>query len=182
MNDKIKLTTPLSHGLPKTGQIVSYHDNDDGALELGWWLKTFNVNNRVRFVEKEYVAGEVIILDLATGLMWPKSGLSSICGTGQITSWINAFVVPTVNTFSGFSDWRLPNLQELLSICNHSFINPAIHTEFTDVQADNYKGYWTSTTYASDTSFAWYVRFVDGYAFALAKTSNTYYRPCRCLK
>lgn len=177
--ENIKLITPLSHGLPKTGQTIAYASYDDGFFEDGWWFNKDNAGNRIRFIEKEIVSGEHIIMDLATGLMWPKSGLSVGCNNGAKVNWSNAAVFALGLNYGGFSDWRIPNVNELLSICNHSIANPTIHTEFTNVLTDNYSGYWTGTTYAVLTTSAWLVRFNGGYAYALAKGSTTYVRPVR---
>lgn len=177
--EKIKLITPLSYGLPKTGQIISYEYNDDGALQVGWWLGRINVNNRVRFIEKEIVSGEHTITDLVTRLMWPKSGLSLLCNNGGQLNWSNALSYSAAQIFSGFSDWRLPNIMEIFSIINHNAIDPATYSVFTDVQTLAYGGYWSSTTYKSSTGYAIQARFSNGIMATLAKSSINYIRPVR---
>ncbi|MBA7712999.1 hypothetical protein ES703_121994 [subsurface metagenome] len=111
--------------------------------------------------------------------MWPKSGLSLGCGLGAKKTWKVAISYILDLEYGGFLYWQMPNLNELLSICNHSEVNPAIWSPFTDVQTDNYSGYWTSTTYKSNTLNAWIVRFIDGYGYALLKSLTTYIRPVR---
>lgn len=181
MERKVKLISPLSHGLPKTGQTIAYISYDDGFYEEGWWLNRDNANNRIRFIEKEYVSGEPVIIDLATRLMWPKSGLSAGCNNGAKINWNDTTVFALGLVYGGFDNWRMPNLNELLSICNHSIANPTIWSPFTDVQTDNYSGYWTSTTYAPNTIMAWIARFNGGYGYAHTKTDITYGRPVRRL-
>lgn len=178
----VHLIYPLSHGLPKTGQSLRYRDGDDGDYEVGWWLGRNNANNRVRFIEKEYVAGEVVIIDLATRLMWPKDGTSSLCNNGNKATWNNAVTVPMTANFGGFSDWLLPNINELLSLSKFNVVSPASWPLFINWQTDNYYGYWSSTTRTDITTYAWYARMIHGYAYSLLKTTTTYYRPCRRYK
>ncbi len=70
-------------------------------------------------------------------------------------------------------DWRVPNVLELLSLVDWRYSDPALSNAegtgkwsagssdevFISVQADNY---WSSTTIASSTGFAWYVYFYNG--------------------
>ncbi len=58
--------------------------------------------------------------------------------------------------------WRLPTRVELLSLVDDTRADPAIDTErFPDTKS---AAYWTSTPFASDSSYAWFVSFYDGYA------------------
>lgn len=91
----------------------------------------------------------------------------------------------------GYSDWRLPNKVELKSLINYGVANPANWLMygtgtsgspacdgacFVNVQAN---GYWSSSTYASDTTKAWYVNFNVSTVYADNKTLNHYVLPVR---
>ena len=72
-------------------------------------------------------------------------------------------------TFAGFEDWRLPTLNELLSITDDSRFEPAINKAFKNIAYEtNVKGekiydwYWSSTKYVSDSYFVWVVSFENG--------------------
>jgi len=79
--------------------------------------------------------GDGTITHTKTGLMWMKCtiGLSGLsCGTGTQTSytWTNALAaVKTFNItgFAGYSDWRMPNIKELMSIVEQQCVGPAIN-------------------------------------------------------
>jgi len=73
-------------------------------------------------------------------------------------------------TFAGFEDWRLPTLNELLSITDDSGYNPAINKAFKNIVYEtNDKGEksygwdWSSTRYAGGVSNRDFVRCVRDY-------------------
>ena len=168
----------ITRGMPKTGQVVEYRAGDDGTYETGWWVRRLNANNRTRFVGKT-ISGDIVMVDRATGLMWPKSGLSVACNNGAQINWNGAIDLALALDFGGFDDWYLPNLLELHSITNSGVFNPAIHPIFTDTQSVNLYTYWTSTTVASNTIAARAIRFSGGYAGFEVKTDLSYLRPVR---
>lgn len=148
---------PLSRGLSKTGQTVSYVSEDDGDLEDGWWLSRLNANNRNRFVEKEFVSGEVVILDLATGLMWPKAWDGRATNFGGAVTWSLALGYAGVLDYGGFDDWHVPNLIEYVSIVDFELSAPNIQSVFTGVDATKY--HWTNSTVKYNTLWAYLIAY-----------------------
>jgi len=76
----------------------------------------------------------------------------------------------------GVRDWRLPNVNELLSIVDYNVQNTTINPTF------NYlinQPYWSATTDARDRDAAWYVNFSDGYSRPFPKSVNRYVRCVR---
>ena len=132
--------------LPETGQITSFATNDDGDLRNGvaWPNPRFTDN------------GDGTITDELTGLMWDKNG-------NRFTStWSQALSDAAGLSLGGFSDWRLPNVVEMMSLINREQTDNAawlITQGFTNVQLGSY---WTSTTDASLTTTAWAVATDDG--------------------
>ncbi|KJU84636.1 protein containing DUF1566 [Candidatus Magnetobacterium bavaricum] len=78
----------------------------------------------------------------------------------------------------GYTDWRLPNVNELESLVDSGMSLPALPSghPFTNVQS-NY--YWSSTSYANYTSSAWIVSMFDGFVHAYGKSRNYYVWPVR---
>jgi hypothetical protein len=103
--------------------------------------------------------GNGTVTDNLTGLIWMKNANAF----GEKT-WDQAVIVAknlkTGDDGTGLTDgskagdWRLPNLREFQSLIDYGRMNPALpdNHPFTGVQAWYY---WTSTTYASDTTLAW---------------------------
>ncbi|RJQ21247.1 MAG: DUF1566 domain-containing protein [Nitrospiraceae bacterium] len=138
--------------LPETGQRTSYRAGDDGELERGvaWPNPRFAVNGDC-------------VTDNLTGLMWSRN--ANLAG---YMYWNAALNYANNLTLCGYSDWRLPNRKELRSLIDYSNYGPALPTghPFTNVQS-NY--YWSSTSYASDTSSAWIVSMWNGFVYNFIK-------------
>ena len=77
----------------------------------------------------------------------------------------------------GFSDWRLPTRAELSSLVNRGFVRSAIDTDFFPNTVSAY--YWSSTTLAVYTSYAWHVGFYYGHVSHLYKSYSYYVRAVR---
>ncbi len=125
--------------IQKTGQVNPSTSGDDGAYQKGvaWPL--------TRFVDN----GNGTVSDKLTGLMWQQSPST------VRENWTNALDIIATNTLAGFSDWRMPNINELQSLFNYgvsntfTWLNDNCH--FSGIQGDYY---WSSTTHAVNTPSA----------------------------
>ena len=115
------------------------------------------------------IASDVVV-DSETGLVWQDS--SHIAAK----SWSEAKSYCSYLSLVGYDDWRLPNIDELLSITDTTRSNPAIKSIFHHTKGSFY---WSSSVYKGDSSRAWYVYFYYGYDFYGNKSSKYYVRCVR---
>ncbi len=119
----------------------------------------------------DFTRSDNIVADSTTGLQWQDDVISSTM------IWTEAIEYCESLPLGGYSDWRLPNLNELTSIVDDSRIVPSINTAVFQNVASNY--YWSSTTYAGNTSGAWYVYFNNGRQGGYYKDGSNYVRCVR---
>ena len=121
--------------------------------------------------------GDGTVTDNQTGLTWEKkSDDGSIHDKDDLYGWSDAFgvFVAALNTasFAGHNDWRLPNRYELESMFDLTGGNPAVDAAFNNgciptclvancscTPSDSQ--YWSSTSLALNTVFAW-TAFTNG--------------------
>ena len=156
--------------LPKTGQTKCYDSagleipcagtGQDGEIQAGVaWPEPIFTDN-----------GDGTMTDNLTGLMWTKNG-NLPNGT---KTWEQALDYCNNLTLAGYSDWRLPNVNELESLVNANEANIAnwLNAQvFTDVQADYY---WSSTTNAGFEKSAWSIYMQDGQVYSYKKSNKNY--------
>jgi hypothetical protein len=98
--------------------------------------------------------GDGTVTDTGSGLMWQKA---TPPGTYK---WQNALSYCENLSFAGYSDWRLPNRNELQSLVDYSRYNPAIDPLLASNTVPY--NYWSSTTYTGSMDFVWLVYFGSG--------------------
>ena len=136
----------------------SQQQNDSYAWALDPISKTLNVLNKfkmnyVRCVRGGPIDSEVsfrsidteLVMDYQNGLMW------SMVDYIRERNWKDAFAECEKSTAGGFSDWRLPNINELSSILNFEKSDPASDFPYPE---DMSLYFWASTTKKSDFSYA----------------------------
>ncbi len=158
----------------RTGQIMSYIAGDDGTYRKGFTKGYTNAdgswNGATRFTDN----GDNTVTDNITGLMWTKNANQ---GPGA-TRWTNAMNGADTCLVGGYSDWRLPNVRELLSIIDYKNQLPALPTGHPFINVQN-NWYWTSTTYKPDTAYAGVVSLLNGIVNFDDKGINFYVWYCR---
>ena len=97
------------------------------------------------------VSGQKIIFDNNTGLQW--QGIEA-----EKHTWEDAVNHCNNLTYAGYSDWRLPTPQELLTIVDISK-KPALNSYFTNLlpSGATWSDIWSSKIYKPDTKQAWYL-------------------------
>jgi len=130
-----------------TGQNVSYYAGDRGVGKSR--------------TETSLEGGDVI-LNEDTNLMWIYYP-----ATGNV-NWATALQHCHDITTGGYTDWRLPNIIELISMIDYSKTN--FRTESWYAFNDYY---WTSTTVPSSTTYAYRFRMSDGMLSSSPKTISS---------
>jgi len=155
--------------LPRTGQVSCFDaigdatscfaTGQDGDARAGLILPV------PRFVEN----GDATVTDTLTGLIWPIN--ANIMKTRDpaidaddtpedgLVTWQHALdYVLKLNqeSYLGFNDWRLPNINELQSLVDSGYSNPAINGihPFVFLDAGDTLHYWSSTTAPHDPQTA----------------------------
>lgn len=155
-------------GIPRTMQTLSYTANDDGAYQKGY------PKRGARFTDN----GDGTITDNGTGLMWVKDPENDLPAPWPgACAWELAIMRCESLTFAGHSDWRLPNINELLSILDYSRYSPAVDPTFFPNTINDY--YWTSSTWKGSTGSKHLINFIFPFTYFISKTSSYYVRPVR---
>jgi hypothetical protein len=171
--------------LPRTGQMLCYNSTGaitacNGTGQDGDTLKG-TVWNNTRFTDQ----ANGTIQDNLTDLIWSKDANApgpDSCAPATTKNWQNSLdYIKCLNTYSylSFSDWRLPNQNELSSLVNYAQLNQAAWLTgvgFTGVQAVYY---WSSATSADSTADAWGVDMGDGDVDGDNKTYSQFVWPVR---
>jgi len=131
----------MANLLPKTGQTVEYYPGDDGTYQAGW--------EGVRFVDN----GDGTVTDNATGLMWPKDW-TDFSPYESRKNWEDTIDYLEGLTLFGYSDWRMPNAYELLSLFNPGVRPYNTFAIFTNVED---LGFWSSSTPSNSPTAAYAV-------------------------
>lgn len=150
--------------LARTGQTRCFDDlgaeilcnSDDFPGQDAFYRNGCDVADR--FVDN----GDATITDLCTGLMWSRS-TQDIAGDGDfdkaLVDWQTALTFCENHDLAGHTDWRLPNVRELMSIGQYIEDNPPVDEAFTLLAP---RLYWTSTTDLLSPRNAWLVAFDFG--------------------
>lgn len=133
--------------------------------------------------------GNGAVTDTETGLMWMKctlgrAGTNCESGTYIRFDWKEALdAAQAANAGSGtfgHTDWRLPNLNELLSLVEHACFNPAINTA---IFPNTLSGLYSTSSPVSDADGQdmWRVTFREGFgaSYMTKQDRNVYVRLVR---
>ncbi|MCM8774064.1 MAG: DUF1566 domain-containing protein [Candidatus Omnitrophica bacterium] len=184
--------------LPDTGQITCY-DRDGKRINPAPEDELYGQNgsfivNPMSFTKLGYNGkklndsatwdeGYRMVLDNNTGLIWevksPYNGDINYCE--DTYSWDEAkdLYIKRLNEerYGGFSDWRLPNKDELRSIIDYSRTNPAVDTWYFPHCKSAF--YWSSLPYLMEPPFVWGIFFGLGSGICYTPYSKQYVRAVR---
>ena len=156
-----------------------FDDNLDGTVTdnctgLMWQQDTADTDNDGGTTHSECLAGGEPGMQPPTSCA--KSTWTDIVVQGDDIPWCQALDYCENLDFATHDDWRLPNIQELLSIVDYSLTGPAIDTSFFGLSVPpapppnaSELFYWSSTNAEDGNGFAPYALQVD---FSRGNSSN----------
>lgn len=112
--------------------------------------------------------GDGTVTDIRTELTWKKcsegqSWNGTIC-SGSVSShnWADALNRGLSTSYAGFSDWRLPSINELESLIENCASYPTINIDvFPNTPATMF---WSGSPYVGGSDLAWYLGFYYGHS------------------
>ena len=109
------------------------------------------------------------VTDTYTDLMWQVcsegqswvSAAVATCNDSTTThTWQQALQVADSSSFASYSDWRLPNIEELRSLVAFDRFDPSINLDI--FPSSSTSSYWSSSPYAYDGTKSLFIYFDDG--------------------
>lgn len=121
------------------------------------------------FLNAEFIRDDSknLVTDRLNKLIWEDSNVT------LELDWENAIKACNKLTFSGYSDWRLPNINELTSIFDRSKKGLTINDSFKHTKETVlFSSYWSSTSVYDDTTVAWVSAFYGGERLMFEKAAR----------
>ena len=153
--------------VPRTGQTTSYAQRDDGALQVGVPLPNPRVTDN----------GDGTITDNLTGLIWLKNANCPLTPALWPAALNYVVELNTVGKMNGHdcgdrsnagshqTDWRLPNIRELLSLLDYGRFPVIAGGENDTITLSGSGFYWSSTSSSEPFlggRFLLCIEFIDG--------------------
>jgi hypothetical protein len=113
-----------------------------------------------------------VVSDLAAGLMWHQSGSEFIMLHAEALYWLKDL---NSRGYAGFSDWRLPTLEEGLALLECEKMNGDLYID--PVFSGRQEWIWTSDGW--EPEYYWVVRFSLGGKAPYSHQHCAYVRPVR---
>jgi hypothetical protein len=132
-----------------------YYYYSGSTLDL--WFKCVSDTSIVFEPARVFTRKDEVVYDSATDLSWQDD--ANVSQYSNKMYWTDAIDYCENLEFSGVSDWKLPNKNELLSITEMNSTSPAINASFQNTAND---GYWASSTLDSNSSKHWQIDFEKG--------------------
>jgi uncharacterized repeat protein (TIGR01451 family)/CSLREA domain-containing protein len=154
--------------VPISGQTTSYSPGDDGAYHSGVpWPEP-------RFTDH----GDGTMTDELTGLMWTQDNVTpgpAVCTPGIQKNWFDSLAhvdCLNANAYLGYTDWRMPNAIEIMSLANHEETDQRTWLASQGFTLTPWYYWWSSTTGASSIAATW-VLGLDGTDGFYQKTNSS---------
>jgi serine/threonine protein kinase len=155
---------------------LSVNDVKRMLKERGFFEKYYNKSGDFRnhFEVKTIKQGKIVV-DYATGLIWHQFGSESYMNIERVKPWL---VDLNKQEYAGYSDWRLPTLEEAASLLESE--ESRFELFIDEVFASEQRFIWTGDT--SGKNRGWIIDFYSGDVSNVPLTTMVYVRPVRTLK
>jgi predicted GH43/DUF377 family glycosyl hydrolase len=158
--------------IPKTGQSTCYN-NSGGEIDCLGTGQDGEIRAGVEWPSQRFMnQGNGMILDSLSGLIWATDGNTPQIGSciGGAKTWQQALEYVAClnqNNYLGFTDWRLPNINESKSLNNYGEQDVAawLNSQGFSLSTQNY--YWSSTTRLIHEDEAW-ILWINEYGMGTA--------------
>ena len=123
------------------------------------------------------IKGNMVVVDSATGLMWHQSGSDDHVDWDEAKEWVED--LNSEEGYAGYQDWRLPTVDEAVSLLESSTINGDLY--INPVFSKKQRWIWTGDKFDGSEA-AW---FVIGFSGSVSRSSvhrSLYVRPVRSVE
>lgn len=161
----------------RSGQVTSFRTGDDGNLQMGIGTSFFGLSDLNIFGTNKRFTDELgteiytnkFVLDHLTGLMW-------YINVTITTQWNGAIDGALASTQGTFTDWFIPNMNQLITICNFSTVTNSLlnYSPFNIPITSASDRIWTSTTLPNSTTNAYTLQSNSTFAGSGKATTQSY--------
>jgi serine/threonine protein kinase len=155
---------------------LSVNDVKSMLKERGFFEKYYNKSGGFKnHFDVKTIEGAKIVVDFATGLVWHQFGSESYMSMERVEPWLEDL---NKQAYAGYSDWRLPTLEEAASLLENHESNFGLFID--EVFANEQRFIWTGDTAGKDKN--WVIDFYSGDISMVTVSTLVYVRPVCTLK
>ena len=132
----------------------------------------FSISCEAKMIRDSSVTDNQVIFDTASNLMWQDDNDAQI----DTMIWIDAINYCESLDKKSYTNWRLPNINELRTISDDSKASPATSSVFLNVSDEKY---WSSTTSSGKKDYAWQIDFATSAEDYISKSTAIHIRCVR---
>lgn len=154
--------------------MLTYQQAESMAVANHFYDATWNVEGKG--VKHKYEAKEIeaakVIFDHGTGLTWQQSGSAAALTIEQAREFVQQL---NQNRFAGFRDWRLPTLEEAMTLLQPKKNRQQLHID----PVFDFKQQWIWTADRHGPELIWVVIFDFGGGYEYVYNVSCYVRAVR---
>ena len=136
----------------------------------------FAISIDAKMIRDSSVTDSQVIFDTASNLMWQDDNDPDLL----THTWIDGISYCENLDKKSYTNWRLPNINELRTISDDSKVSPAISSIFLNVKNNKY---WSSTSASASggttKDYAWIIDFTTSAEDFVGKSKTLYVRCVR---